>query len=133
MSAHHPLPDSIHRSLSVTCQRVDETVRELLDLLDESRNRPSVLRAYTPEERANLRTKLGHLQALNRELARRYSLDQKSVDERQVVHAHLTYLWTVLIDSQSDRWKSYGQVPGPHGAAVDRALQAMTDLLEELL
>ncbi len=133
MSTRHPLPDTIHRSLSVTAQRVEETARELLEMLDERAPMPSIARSYSPEERQDLRVRLERILALNSEFARTFALSHRKTDERQMVHARLTYLWTVLVDSRSARWKSYGHAGAPQGPEVDRSLQAMIDLLEDIV
>ncbi len=133
MSTRHPLPESIHRSLSVTAQRVEETARELLHMLNESQSAASIGRSYSAEERRDLSTRLERILVLNSEFSRTFALSHRKTDERQLVHARLTYLWTVLVDSRSARWKSYGQAGAPQGPEVDRSLQAMIDLLEDIV
>ncbi|HEV2022606.1 MAG TPA: hypothetical protein VGQ94_08760 [Terriglobales bacterium] len=107
----------------------------ILDLLDE-RNSPksmTVMQQSIPaEERARLREAMHRLQPLTVSFAHQHGLERRSKDLRQTVVAELSQIWTTLENCRPRRMKGMGEIPAAAADPVERDLERMLHLLDEI-
>ena len=123
------------RRLAVAMAMVDAAAARILDLLDE-KGSPKAMTVMKPslsaEERARLREAMKRLQPLALSFAHRHGLERRSKDLRQMLLAELSQIWTTLENCRPRRMKGMGEVAAAAAEPVERDLERMLELLEEL-
>jgi len=129
------LNENHKRRLAVAMAMVDAAAARILDLLDD-KNSPkgmTVMQQSIPaEERARLREAMHRLQPLTVSFAHQYDLERQRKDLRQTVVAELSQIWTTLENCRPRRMKGMGQVPAAAAEPVERDLERMLEVLEEI-
>ena len=123
------------RRLAVAMAMVDAAAARILDLLDDknSPKRMTVMQPSIPAaERARLREAMQRLQPLTLRFAHEHGLERRSQDLRQTVVAELAQIWTTLENCRPRRMKGMGQVPAAAAEPVERDLERMLEVLEEI-
>jgi hypothetical protein len=129
------LNENHKRRLAVAMAMVDAAAARILDLLDE-RNSPksmTVMQQSIPaEERARLREAMHRLQPLTVSFAHQHDLERRSKDLRQTVVAELSQIWTTLENCRPRRMKGMGEIPAAAADPIERDLEQMLRMLEEI-
>ena len=129
------LNENHKRRLAVAMAMVDAAAARILDLLDEktSARAMTVLKqSLSPEERARLREAMHRLQPLTVSFAHKYGLERRSKDLRQMLGAELSQIWTTLENCRPRRMKGMGEIASTAADPIERDLERMLQLLEEI-
>ena len=84
------------------------------------------------EERARLREAMHRLQPLTVRFAHQHGLERRSQDLRQTVVAELSQIWTTLENCRPRRMKGMGAIPAGAAEPIERDLERMLQVLEEI-
>jgi hypothetical protein len=129
------LNENHRRRLAVAMAMVDAAAARILDLLDD-KSSPKRMTMMQPslsrEERERLREAMHRLQPLTVSFAHEHGLERRSQDLRQTVMAELSQIWTTLENCRPRRMKGMGQVPAAAAEPVERDLERMLQVLEEI-
>jgi hypothetical protein len=129
------LNENHKRRLAVAMALVDAAAARILDLLDE-KGSPKAMTALkqsvSPEERARLREAVKRLQPLTVSLAHKYGLERRRQDLRRMLVAELSQIWTTLENCRPRRMKGMGEVPAAAAEPLERDLERMLQVLEEI-
>ena len=129
------LNENHKRRLAVAMAMVDAAAARILDLLDENQSPKSMTvmrQSISQEERARLREALHRLQPLTVGFAQQHGLERRSKDLRQTVEAELSQIWTTLENCRPRRMKGMGEISAPAAEPVERDLEHMLRVLEEI-
>jgi len=123
------------RSLSVTSKAVEKTINDLEILLkgtNQNQITETLKRVYTEKDKKKIYTLLDDLREVNEEMFESLELKSQKLSEDRIVYANLTYLWTILIDSKSDKLKRYGEVHKENKKIVDNYMNRLLSIVEKL-
>ena len=123
------------RRLAVAMAMVDAAAARILDLLDEKGSPKTMTvmkQSLSAEERARLREAMKRLQPLTVGFAHQYGLERRSKDLRQMLVAELSQIWTTLENCRPRRMKGMGEIAAAAAEPVERDLERMLQLLEEI-
>lgn len=134
MTRKPSLPDSHHRSLSVTARSIEDTLDKLENILRSrgvQKVTSTVTTSYSDEERERLLQIIAKMRKLNEEFVQHFALSKAESDEAAILGASIAHLWTILADSSSKGMRGYGPLP-PHlarelNAYVDRLLAVLDE------
>ena len=135
MSKQYELSGNHKRSLSVTSKSVEKTINDLEILLkgtNQNKITESIKRVYTDEEKEKMFNLLDELRDINEEMFESLKLKSQKLSEDRIVYANLTYLWTILIDSKSDKLKRYGNVEKENIEKIDNFIDRLLSIVEKL-
>ena len=129
------LNENHKRRLAVAMAMVDAAAARILDLLDEKTSAKAMTvmkQSISAEERARLREALHRLQPLTVSFAHKHGLERRSRDLRQMLVAELSQIWTTLENCRPRRMKGMGEIPAAAAAPIERDLERMLEVLEEI-
>ena len=129
------LPANHRRSLSVTANMVDKTLDELEQLFSSAGVSRGILRikeTYSQEERESFLRAMRRMRRANAEMVQDLGLEPSVLLDMQIFRAKTSYLWRVLIDSQSGAMKGFGELPPDAAVAIDQHVARLLDLLKLL-
>lgn len=129
------LNENHKRRLAVAMAMVDAAAARILDLLDEKGSPKAMTvmkQSLSAEERARLQEAMKRLQPLALGFAHRHGLERRSKDLCQMLVAELSQIWTTLENCRPRRMKGMGEVPAAAAEPVERDLERMLQLLEEI-
>lgn len=129
------LNENHKRRLAVAMAMVDAAAARILDLLDETGSPKAMTlmkQSVSTEERARLREAMNRLQPLALSFAHRHGLERRSKDLRQTVAAELSQIWTTLENCRPRRMKGMGEMGAAAGEPIERDLERMLQVLEEI-
>ena len=129
------LNENHKRRLAVAMAMVDAAAARILDLLDERNSHKSMTvmqPSISKEERARLREAMHRLQPLTVRFAHQHDLERRRQDLRQTVVAELSQIWTTLENCRPRRMKGMGVVPAGAAEPIERDLERMLEVLEEI-
>jgi len=135
MSKQYELSGNHKRSLSVTSKSVEKTINDLEILLkgtNQNQITEIVKRVYSKEDKKKIYTLLNELREVNEEMFESLELKSQKLSEDRIVNANLTYLWTILIDSKSDKLKRYGKVQKENTEIIDSYMNRLLLIVEKL-
>lgn len=116
------------RNLAATCRRVEQSLIELEELLQQQES-PTVTRhithSYSAEKRAELLAAVREVRRLNESLFHGLHLKATTTDEQQIVNAKFSQLWTILIDSKPDALKGAGDIPEDEAMLIEKYVNEM--------
>ncbi len=129
------LNENHKRRLAVAMAMVDAAAARILDLLDE-KNSPKAMtvmkQSISAEERARLREAMNRLQPLALSFANKHGLERRSKDLRQMLVAELSQIWTTLENCRPRRMKGMGEMAATAAEPIERDLERMLHLLDEI-
>jgi hypothetical protein len=129
------LNENHKRRLAVAMAMVDAAAARILDLLDEKGSPKAMTvmeQSLSAEERARLREAMRRLQPLALGFAHHHGLERRSKDLRQMLVAELSQIWTTLENCRPRRMKGMGEIAAAAAEPVERDLERMLELLEEI-
>jgi hypothetical protein len=129
------LNENHKRRLAVAMAMVDAAAARILDLLDEKGSPKAMTvmkQSVSAEERARLREAMRRLQPLALGFAHQHGLERRSKDLRQMLVAELSQVWTTLENCRPRRMKGMGEIAATAAQPVERDLERMLELLEEI-
>lgn len=135
MSKQYELSSNHKRSLSVTTKMVEKTINELQLLLkgtNQNRVTEIIEPVYFDEEKEKIYELLEELRNINKEMFESLKLQSQKLYEDRIVYANLTYLWTILIDSKSDKLNRYGNVEKENVEIIDNYINKLLLIVEKL-
>lgn len=129
------LNENHKRRLAVAMAMVDAAAARILDLLDEKGSPKAMTvmkQSISAEERARLREAMNRLQPLTVGFAHKHGLERRNKDLRQMLVAELSQIWTTLENCRPRRMKGMGEIAAAAGEPIERDLERMLQLLEEI-
>lgn len=129
------LNENHKRRLAVAMAMVDAAAARILDLLDDKNSPKSMTvmkQSISAEERVRLREAMHRLQPLAVRFAHAHGLERRSKDLRQTVAAELSQIWTTLENCRPRRMKGMGEIGAAAGEPIERDLEHMLEVLEEI-
>ncbi len=135
MPKQFKLSGSHKRSLSVTTKAVEKTINEMQHLLkDKNQNQIAeiIVPVYSDNEKENIIKILDELREINEDMFESLNLKSQKLYEDRIMSANLTYLWTILIDSRSDKLKRYGNVEKENAEIIDSYMNNLLSIIEKL-
>lgn len=129
------LSNNHNRSLSVTARAIEKTVNEIELLLNGNHKTYTaeiIQPVYSKEKKEKILEKLKDLKKVNDEMFETLKLRSQKLTEDRVVYSNLSYLWTILIDSKSDKLTRYGDVPADNAEIIDNYIDRLLDIIGEL-
>jgi hypothetical protein len=129
------LNENHKRRLAVAMAMVDAAAARILDLLDDKgspKTMTVIQQSISREERARLREAMHRLQPLTVSFAHQHGLERRTKDLRQMVVAELSQIWTTLENCRPRRMKGMGEIPAAAADPVERDLERMLRMLEEI-
>lgn len=129
------LNENHKRRLAVAMAMVDAAAARILDLLDNKDSPKSMTvmqQSIAREERERLREAMHRLQPLTVRFAHAHGLERRSKDLRQTVAAELSQIWTTLENCRPRRMKGMGEVPAAAAEPIERDLERMLQVLDEI-
>jgi len=129
------LSNNHNRSLSVTARAIEKTVNEIELLLNGNHKTYTaeiIQPVYSKEKKEKILKKLKDLKKVNDEMFETLKLRSQKLTEDRVVYSNLSYLWTILIDSKSDKLTRYGDVPADNAEIIDNYIDRLLDIIGEL-
>ena len=78
-------------------------------------------------------TAVHELRRLNASLFDELHLQATTTDEKQIVNAKFTQLWTILIDSKPNALKGAGKIPAEDAKIIEKHVDEMVALLNDEL
>ncbi len=129
------LSNNHNRSLSVTARAIEKTVSEIELLLNGNHKTYTaeiIEPVYSKEKKEEILKKLNKLKEVNDEMFETLKLRSQKLAEDRVVYSNLSYLWTILIDSKSDKLTRYGDVPADNAEIIDDYIDRLLNIIGEL-
>ncbi|HED07194.1 MAG TPA: hypothetical protein ENI57_03660 [Ignavibacteria bacterium] len=129
------LSSNHNRSLSVTARAIEKTVSEIELLLNGNHKTYTaeiIEPVYSKEKKEEILKKLNKLKEVNDEMFETLKLRSQKLAEDRVVYSNLSYLWTILIDSKSDKLTRYGDVPADNAEIIDNYIDRLLNIIGEL-
>lgn len=129
------LNENHKRRLAVAMAMVDAAAARILDLLDEKGSPKTMTvmqQSISREEQARLREAMNRLQPFTLSFAHQHGLERRTKDLRQMVVAELSQIWTTLENCRPRRMKGMGEIPAATGDPIERDLERMLHLLDEI-
>ena len=129
------LNENHKRRLAVAMAMVDAAAARILDLLEDTsspKRMTMMQQSLSREERERLREAMHRLQPLALRFAHEHGLERRSQNLRQTVGAELSQIWTTLENCRPRRMKGMGQVAAGAAEPVERDLERMLQVLEEI-
>ncbi len=129
------LSSNHNRSLSVTARAIEKTVSEIELLLNGNHKTYTaeiIEPVYSKEKKEEILKKLNKLKEVNDEMFETLKLRSQKLAEDRVVYSNLSYLWTILIDSKSDKLTRYGDVPADNAEIIDDYIDRLLNIIGEL-
>ena len=114
---------------------VEKTINELQLLLkgtNQNRVTEIIEPVYFDEEKEKIYELLEELRNINKEMFESLKLQSQKLYEDRIVYANLTYLWTILIDSKSDKLNRYGNVEKENVEIIDNYINKLLLIVEKL-
>jgi hypothetical protein len=122
------LTPAYRRNLAATCRRVEQSLIELEELLQQQET-PAVTRrithSYSVEKRAELLASVREVRRLNESLFHGLHLKATTTDEKQIVNAKFSQLWTILIDNRPKALKGAGDIPENEAKLIEKHVDEM--------
>lgn len=129
------LSNNHNRSLSVTARAIEKTINEIELLLNGNHKTYTaeiIEPVYSKEKKETILKKLSKLKEVNDEMFETLKLRSQKLTEDRVVYSNLSYLWTILIDSKSDKLTRYGDVPADNAEIIDNYIDRLLNIIGEL-
>lgn len=114
---------------------VDSAAARMLDLIDgqSSPRLLSVVEKSLPQAELNrFRELLLQLKTCAAEFAAQYRLGKQQRDERQVLVAETSHIWTVLENCRPAKMRGYGAIPEPDAKRLEGDVEDMLAVVEQL-
>ena len=135
MTSKNKLQDNHTRSLSVTSKLIEKSINEIESILkqDYKNNFVEIIEpVYSNEEREKFFELLKELKEANKKMFLSLKLKPNRLTEDRVVFAQLNYLWTILLDSKSEKLHRYGDLAEQDGEIVDEHIDKLLAIIEKL-
>ncbi|GBD87049.1 hypothetical protein BMS3Abin03_00975 [bacterium BMS3Abin03] len=135
MTKKNKLPDNHNRSLSVTSRIIERTINEMEFVLNGiyKNNIAEVIEpSYTKKERDEILKLLTELKEENENMSHTLELKPDTLIEDWIIFAQLSYLWTILIDSKSNKLKRYGDLPQDSVELIDNFIEKLLTTVEKI-
>jgi hypothetical protein len=122
------LTPAYRRNLAATCRRVEQSLIELEELLQQQES-PAITRhithSYSDEKRVELLAAVHEVRRLNESLFHSLHLKATTTDEKQIVNAKFSQLWTILIDNKPNVMKGAGDIPEEEAKIIEKHIGEM--------
>lgn len=131
-----PLTEPHRRNLSVTSRVIEQAIVEIERLFERSEGgllTSHIALTYSREKRERIIEQLQELRRTNEEMFRDLRLDAREVDAHQIIAAKLSILWTVILDSRSNKLGRYGPLDRETSATVDQHIDGLTRIVSGLI
>ncbi len=136
MRLNSKLNSNHKRVLSSTAKIVDEELQEIEQMLFDKQDDSKmniVEKSFSPGESKDLSKQIKLLQKMNLAMFDNFGLTSKTLSEKQIIYAKVSYLWTILSDSRSKKLRSYGQLDAEAGDEIDGYIDKMLTEIEKML
>ena len=136
MRLNSKLNSNHKRVLSSTAKIVDEELQEIEQMLFDKQDDSKmniVEKSFSPGESKDLSKQIKLLQKMNLAMFDNFGLTSKTLSEKQIIYAKVSYLWTILSDSRSKKLRSYGQLDAEAGREIDGYIDKMLTEIEKML
>lgn len=135
MTMKNRLPDNHNRSLSVTSRIIERKINEMEFVLNGiyKNNFAEIIKSsYTKKERDEILKLLTELKEENENMSHALELKPNTLIEDWIIFAQLNYLWTILIDSKSNKLKKYGDLPQDSTELIDNFIEKLLTTVEKI-
>ncbi len=129
------LPENHRRSLSVTAKMIEEGLDEVETRLNGSNNKKItqiVESSYDQETKEKIYGIISEIKNVNKEMFNKLSLTPQTTYEIRILQAQVAYLWSILLDSTSNKLTRYGDLTREESELIDRYVLKIIGLLEKL-
>jgi hypothetical protein len=125
------------RRLATSMAMVDAAAARVLDLLDE-KTTPKTMTVLNrsslpPEVREKVRELVSQLQPKAARFGEKYGLQKHAKDLRRSIAAEISQVWTIVEDSHAGRMAGMGKVPPVMAEEIDRDVNEILLLVNEIL
>jgi sugar/nucleoside kinase (ribokinase family) len=128
------IPPNHRRSLSVTAQAMERELDEIEILLRSHWDHKLTSKTeitYSDKERESILDLISELKKLNEEMFYIFDLEPKQTTDKQVIQAKASYLWTILMDSEPEALRGYGEFPPEIAPHLLSYINKMVELLKQ--
>jgi hypothetical protein len=135
MKKIHLLPNH-RRSLSVTADAIDRSLREMEEVLRERGSEEvtkKILPVYSEAERQNLLQAIDEIRKENQAMVEHLNLERSKFAEDQIINSRVSHLWTILVDSKSRKLKNFGEVPKDVAPEIDCHVDKLLEILKQMM
>lgn len=135
MDGNKLLSENHRRSLSVTSKMIEEGLEEVEMKLNGNFNHritQGIEVSYDKETKAQIFEIIKEIKSVNRRMFQELSLTSQKTYENRILQAQVVYLWSILIDSTSEKLSRYGQLSFEISKSVDAYITKLLALLEKL-
>ena len=129
------IPDNQQRSLSVTSKKIEEELDDIEFTLKGKYNKQIthlVETSYDNETKEKILGIIEEIKFVNKEMFESLSLNPQKTSESRIVRSRVIYLWSILIDSTSEKLTRYGDLMPEESKIIDEFIFRILSLIDKL-
>jgi hypothetical protein len=137
MSKHDRIriPVNHKRSLSVTAHHIENSIDELVELLNNKRQNKvteKIVKNVNNDERIEILNLISKVRKQNEEMFYELGLSSNEVYEDRILRSRIGHIWTLLCDSTPQSLKGYGETNEQQSELINKHVNNLLNTVNEI-